>query len=408
MRPLSTIVVGLLAFPGSAQEPAPDPAQILRQAAEACGEVRTAEYRADLESRATPEAEPLVRAGRVRFARWEGGAPPAPEPDPGGREVAFASKLGASVRMDLDGGTVYAYDATKLDIVLPEKKQVLRVHVADGGELFITGNVVRGLVQTPLLDATPLSAAAERESALTYAGIEAVGGVPCHVVEVAQPDTDTYREASERWFLGVEDHLPRRHTNRGLYNDILTTRSLEITDLKTNLEVPPATFQVEQPEGFALEVFEPGEPPELLPVGAEAPPWTLRDAAGEEHELSDYRGRIVVLDFWGTWCAPCVRALPELQALHEGLHDRGLAVIGISCREPAHADPAGLMERRGYTYQLLLQGDPVAESYHVTSYPTVYVIGADGRILHRDSGYYEGLGADLAHRIEMELDRRGR
>jgi thiol-disulfide isomerase/thioredoxin len=126
-----------------------------------------------------------------------------------------------------------------------------------------------------------------------------------------------------------------------------------------------------------VEQYEPKKPPELLAKGAQAPELGLLDPEGEEHVLADHEGEVILLDFWGTWCGPCLQAMPSIQKLHERFQDRGVAIFGVSCREPKGADPAGLMKRRGFTYTLLLAGDKVADAYHVTSYPTFYIIGKE-------------------------------
>ena len=118
----------------------------------------------------------------------------------------------------------------------------------------------------------------------------------------------------------------------------------------------------------------------LLTVGAAAPSWSLDDAAGRHHRLSDYRGKVVVMDFWAVWCAPCHKLMAGLQKLHDDFAARGVAVLGISTWE-REGDPRHLMADRAYTYGLLLHGETITEAYHVAGLPTVYVIGADGRIL---------------------------
>jgi thiol-disulfide isomerase/thioredoxin len=71
----------------------------------------------------------------------------------------------------------------------------------------------------------------------------------------------------------------------------------------------------------------------LLFAGSTAPAWKLIDAAGKEHELAQYRGKIVVLDFWATWRRPCLKAMPDLQKLHERYRDRGVVVLGLATND---------------------------------------------------------------------------
>lgn len=130
----------------------------------------------------------------------------------------------------------------------------------------------------------------------------------------------------------------------------------------------------------------------LLPIGSLAPAWTLKDAQGRSHRSSDFAGKIVILDFWATWCVPCHRMMPELQRLHDEFSDQGVSVIGVSTSEHG-GDPAQLMKDRGYTYQLLVNGESLAEAYRIVGMPVLYVIGRDGRIIHADVGAEDGAAA---------------
>jgi thiol-disulfide isomerase/thioredoxin len=139
----------------------------------------------------------------------------------------------------------------------------------------------------------------------------------------------------------------------------------------------------------------PKENMKLLPIGETAPDWQLSDANGKTHSLSEYRGKIVVLDFWATWCGPCAEVMPRMQKLHEKYKAKGLVVFGVNSWE--RKDPVALMRKKRFSYGLLLKGEEIAEAYKVTSLPVVYIIGGDGRIIY----CHEGAGGkNLASVIE--------
>jgi len=147
----------------------------------------------------------------------------------------------------------------------------------------------------------------------------------------------------------------------------------------------------------ALKSESSKEKTKLLAVGASAPDWELSDADGKLQTLAQYRGKVVVLDFWATWCGPCTEVMPQMQKLYEKYKDSGVAVFGVSSWE--QKDPAVFMKEKHYTYGLLLKGEDIAERYGVGTLPAVYIIGADGRVVYR----HEGVAKDFANLIKKQL-----
>lgn len=122
----------------------------------------------------------------------------------------------------------------------------------------------------------------------------------------------------------------------------------------------------------------------LLHKGAVVPDFTFRDLAGQEHKLSDFRGRYVLLDFWGTWCPPCIRLLPELQRVHEQFRGRGLVVLGLPSHEESPDAPRSVLAKHGVTF---LQAEPesvsvmVNKQFRINMFPTHILIDGEGRIV---------------------------
>src|SRR2546423_3949061 len=141
------------------------------------------------------------------------------------------------------------------------------------------------------------------------------------------------------------------------------------------------------PSIFAPPAKSSKERMKLLAVGQTAPEWQLADAEGQLHSLSQYRGKVVVMDFWATWCEVCAEIMPRMQKLHEKLADQGVVVIGVNSWEKK--DPIAHMKKKRFTYELLLKGEEIADAYKVSLLPVVYIIGGDGTIIYCHEGLDE-------------------
>lgn len=146
-----------------------------------------------------------------------------------------------------------------------------------------------------------------------------------------------------------------------------------------------------------------------LAVGKSAPEIGGVDAHGVPLKLSDYRGKVVVVAFWGTWCGPCMREIPREKALVARMKGRPFAMLGVNTDADAAA-ARKVMETQGVTWPNWADGEPgagpIANLYHVRSYPTVYVIDADGKIRGKDA---HGLALDqLVERLVTERESAGR
>jgi thiol-disulfide isomerase/thioredoxin len=378
-----------------------DPRKILRAAGRALRAVRSLTYEAEYLGTGAMATHSPVVTGRLSLSRL---APDNPlKARMAARGLYFHSGEGRAMpfHTTFDGKTVRRLRPEERALVIkvlragdPAERTLGFVTSFFGGGPYqlmmfeyLSDAPFEGLVEAPVVD---------------YEGRAAVGGVLCHVVYVEHPANPEGQVRRERWYFGVKDSLPRKleqlvvddNGRHGAY-------VLALSRLRPNVSLSGATFTAPLPRGYASRPHRQPERPALLSVGEPAPDWRLSDPAGKMHSLSDYRGKVVVLDFWATWCGPCIRAMPGLQALHERYGGRGAVVFGLNAWEKSN--PAEFMKRSGYTYGLLLKGEGVAEAYRVGTLPTLYVIGVDGRIIHRASGIDDG----LAGLIEKHLREHG-
>jgi peroxiredoxin len=120
-----------------------------------------------------------------------------------------------------------------------------------------------------------------------------------------------------------------------------------------------------------------------------APDFALPDLAGKKSRLTDFRGKVVVLNFFATWCLPCRDEMPALERLHQTYKDKGLAVLAVEIRESAK-DVRTFMQEFMISFPALLDADgSVASTYGIRPVPATYLISPDGKIVWRAFGARE-------------------
>lgn len=117
-----------------------------------------------------------------------------------------------------------------------------------------------------------------------------------------------------------------------------------------------------------------------LRTGQVAPNFSVKDQFGKTISLSDMRGKIVLLDFWGVWCGPCHKKLPHTQKIFDQFKNKGLAVIGVhsAFRTEKTAD---FIAENNYTFPTGIDTGRIAKDYGVTGWPTYYLIDKEGRLV---------------------------
>jgi thiol-disulfide isomerase/thioredoxin len=137
---------------------------------------------------------------------------------------------------------------------------------------------------------------------------------------------------------------------------------------------------------------------ERITPPAPAPAFTLPQLDGEPVSLASLRGRVVVLEFWATWCGPCRQSIPSLEAVYRRHRDRGLTVLLVNVGETPELARQWLGGR--VTAPILLDRDGQAQAaYGVESIPRLFVIDRQGRAVYAHAGY----GGGLEHSLRLIL-----
>ena len=112
-----------------------------------------------------------------------------------------------------------------------------------------------------------------------------------------------------------------------------------------------------------------------------APDFELKDANGQSVRLSDYRGKVVLLDFWATWCGPCKIEIPWFQEFERQNKDKGFAVLGVAMDEDGWDVVKPFAQHMNINYRLMIGNDSIAEKFGgVDALPTTFLIDREGKI----------------------------
>lgn len=123
------------------------------------------------------------------------------------------------------------------------------------------------------------------------------------------------------------------------------------------------------------------------PSLALAPDFTLKTLDGQEMTLSKLKGKVVLLDFWATWCAPCREAIPHLINLQKTYHEKGFEVIGMNLDRGNVETVRRFVNSMDIPYPITLTPEEVSRNYGVTGLPTTIIIDKEGKIRQKLMGF---------------------
>jgi peroxiredoxin len=238
------------------------------------------------------------------------------------------------------------------------------------------------------LERQALEARILREEPINVGG----GMIACIVVECKYPMSGSYTEPPiyHLWIDKTRGLVLReiRQFKASAMNGSTTTTKVTYTYnvVKANEPLPESLFVFSPPPG-SREVAELSIPGASKPevgggamIGKEAFDFALKDLSGREVSLKNLRGKVVLINFWASWCGPCRVEMPYLEKLHREFKGKDVVILGINDERPEVASE--FLKKNGYTFSTLVdERKEVARNYRVSGIPQVFVIGRDGRVV---------------------------
>jgi thiol-disulfide isomerase/thioredoxin len=130
-----------------------------------------------------------------------------------------------------------------------------------------------------------------------------------------------------------------------------------------------------------------------------APDFTLQTLDGQDITLSQLKGKVVLLDFWATWCGPCRESIPHLIQLYKDYHGNGFELVGMDLDRGDVETVRRFVQSLNIPYPILVTPDDVARSYKVSGIPATILIDKEGRIRERMAGFSSAIAEQLTRKV---------
>ena len=310
------------------------------------------------------------------------------------------------------GDTIeYFYDLN-LIYMLSHPGNTITTYKAHEGEAFaIKGSSAGSFVYFPFLKVPDLPKLLERADSLEL-GQEKIDGRDYWKVIVHYPDDDMMSESNAIYWVDKENFQVVKNTYKVKFQGNYQYDEWIASNIRYD-QVDEEEMKARNGDFLDQYTVTPFQRPKreeiaLLAEGTVVPEFTGRRYGDNvEMKLSDSKAKLIILDFWYMSCYPCILAIPHLQSLHETYRDRGLEVWGVNAVDNSEKGKERFpkfLEHNTITYPILLVDRSVDQSYHVTGYPSLYLLNEKREVIFSQSGFSEDLESRLEEFITDYLD----
>ena len=227
--------------------------------------------------------------------------------------------------------------------------------------------------------------------------------IECYVIRAELPPrSDRVETAFTTYWIDkrrsiVLRELFERHVKSSPFNEPPDIRSsITLTRARLNEPLNDSLFVFNPPAGIReVDEFLPGRDM----TGETVPDFLLKDVGGKPFRLSSTRGKVVLLDFWATWCPPCRETMPVLEKLQRQFKDKGFIVVGVNVNDPMNK-ARDFVEKAGITYTIVMaEGGSVVDEFQAKGLPVMMIIDRDGKII----GHYGGWADEAKIRDRLRI-----
>jgi peroxiredoxin len=358
---------------------------VLQKSAAACKELKSVNYEVYVEDFAGKVTADIV-INRVKDFPLYG--------------ISQVKVSGLALKDDGSEQVSYAYNGEKFEFMDVKRNSIVRIDSPTVNKVARTAMINYMMLPiVPYFEKQPFGNIFLNGKKFELQDDTSIYNVPCYrIVVTMEVESNVTGKVTlvNTWFIGKKDWLIRGIESKS------SRQFVKIKNIDRNYADDffrlAATQQVITVSGNEPIIAD------LLKKGEMAPEWILPVGDGGKISLKELRGKVVLLDFWGTWCVPCIKAMPDIQAIYDHFKNKDVMVIGVSVEMEKTAKPMDFIHKKNYTYSIVLDGKQIVDLYKVKVFPTLYLIDRQGRIIHAEqSTSRENFKEDIIAKIEASL-----